>query len=304
MNLTHEPFLRLWEQKVLGLLLDEGKIEPSLVEQIRSWRHRGFNVDRSVCLQAGDRDAIERLAQYMARSPLSLARLVRITPAGKVLYKAEKDHCQRYPRPASADLFGGVARNYQLFEPLDFLAELTQHIPNQGEHLVRYYGCYSNKARGIRAKLAAAKQADLEARAGADAQDQPSIAAPARLDRRCWAMLIKRIYQADPLRCPKCGGTMKIIAFIEARQGELIRKLLEHCGLWHVEDAPWRDPPSRAPPRALGPSRAVRSIPKLDPGLTYEVDPDFLEHVHHEEHVQPELPWEPSTSPEHSQFRP
>jgi hypothetical protein len=65
-NLTHEPFLRLWEQKVFRLLLDEGKIEPSLVEQMRSWRHSGFNVDRSVCLQAGDRDAIERLAQYMA----------------------------------------------------------------------------------------------------------------------------------------------------------------------------------------------------------------------------------------------
>ena len=32
---------------------------------------------------------------------------------------------------------------------------------------------------------------------------------------------------------PKCGGTMKIIAFIEARQGDVIRKILEHCGLWH-----------------------------------------------------------------------
>jgi hypothetical protein len=40
-------------------------------------------------------------------------------------------------------------------------------------------------------------------------------------------MLIKRIYQADPLLCAKCGGTMKIIAFIEARQGEVIRRILE-----------------------------------------------------------------------------
>ena len=48
---------------------------------------------------------------------------------------------------ASDDLFAGVARNFQVFGPLDFLAELTQHIPDQGEHLVRYYGYYSNKAR-------------------------------------------------------------------------------------------------------------------------------------------------------------
>ncbi len=69
-----------------------------------------------------------------------------------------------------------------------------------------------------------------------------------RLDRRRWAALIKYIYQADPLLCPQCGGTMKIIAFIEA--------------------------PS-------------------DPGITHEVDPDFLEHLRREPMDQPELPWEP-----------
>ncbi len=100
-NLTHEPFLRLWERKVFQLLLDEGRIEPALVEQMRSWRHSGFNVDRSVRLAAGDRDGLRRLAQYMARCPFGLSRLIRITPAGQVLYKAEKDHCQHYPTPAT-----------------------------------------------------------------------------------------------------------------------------------------------------------------------------------------------------------
>jgi hypothetical protein len=45
-----------------------------------------------------------------------------------------------------------------LFLPLDFLAELTQHIPNKGEHLIRYYGHYSNKARGMRARRPAANR--------------------------------------------------------------------------------------------------------------------------------------------------
>ncbi len=252
---------------------------------MRSWRHSGFNVDRSVRLQAGDRDGLERLAQYMARSPFSLARLIRIPPAGKVLYKAEKDRCQRYPQPAGEDLFGGVARNYQIFEPLDFLAELTQHIPSKGEHLIRYYGRYSNKARGLRAKSA---PADPDPRPASDAPAPPMIAEPARLDRRRWAALIKHIYQVDPLRCPKCGGTMKIIAFIEAHQGDTIRKILEHCGLWH-------DPPSRSPPKTLPSSRPVRSSlePDSAPGITHEIDPDFLEHLHREEIEQPELPWEP-----------
>ncbi len=36
----------------------------------------------------------------------------------------------------------------------------------------------------------------------------------ARALRRSWAQLIKRIYEADPLVCPNCGGEMRIIAFI------------------------------------------------------------------------------------------
>ncbi|MHC4140913.1 MAG: transposase [Planctomycetota bacterium] len=35
---------------------------------------------------------------------------------------------------------------------LDFIAELTQHIPEPRKHLVRYFGWYSNKTRGRRAK--------------------------------------------------------------------------------------------------------------------------------------------------------
>jgi len=28
-------------------------------------------------------------------------------------------------------------------------------------------------------------------------------------------MLLQRIYEVDPLKCPKCNVTMKIISFIE-----------------------------------------------------------------------------------------
>ena len=42
-----------------------------------------------------------------------------------------------------ADLCGGPERNFQIFTPLGFLAEVTQHIPNKGEHLDRCYGWYS-----------------------------------------------------------------------------------------------------------------------------------------------------------------
>ncbi len=116
------------------------------------WKHSGFGVHHGVCLAEGDAAGVERIAQYMFRCPFSLQRMIRVTDAGQVLYVAEKRAPQRFPKPASADLFGDVARNFQVFDPLDFIAELTPHIPEPNKHLVRYFGFYSAKARGLRAK--------------------------------------------------------------------------------------------------------------------------------------------------------
>ena len=41
-------------------------------------------------------------------------------------------------------------KNFQVFSPLEFLAAITQHIPEQSFQLVRYYGWYSNRMRGDR----------------------------------------------------------------------------------------------------------------------------------------------------------
>jgi hypothetical protein len=56
--------------------------------------------------------------------------------------------------------------------------------------------------------------------------------------RRNWARLIQKIYQVDPLLCPKCQGPMKVISFIE--DGQLIKKILVHLGLWDIRN---HDPP-------------------------------------------------------------
>jgi hypothetical protein len=190
-----------------------------------------------VFLPAGDRPGIERLVQYMVRCPFSLSRLVKVTETGQVIYKAEKDACRAFPEPQGDGLTSGPKRNFQILSPLEFLAEFTQHIPPKGAHLIRYYGWYSNKTRGMRAKLAAAEQAAVSGNA-----DAAPVSAPSR-SSQTWAMLIKRVYEIDPLSCPKCGGAMRVVAFIEPPQGEVIEKILRHCGLWN---------PSRAPPAADG----------------------------------------------------
>ena len=188
-------------------------------------------------LPADDQAGIERLVQYMIRCPFSLSRLVKVTDTGQVVYKAEKDACQAFPDPRADGLEAGAKRNFQILSPLDFLAEFTQHIPPKGTHTIRYYGVYSNKTRGMRKKAA-------EEAAKPPSGNGNSTAPPARCSQT-WAMLIKRVYEADPMACPKCGGAMAVISFIEPPQKEVINKILEHCGLR-------RSPQTRGPPNPDG----------------------------------------------------
>jgi hypothetical protein len=84
------------------------------------------------------------------------------------------------------------------------------------------------------------RKAAVEA-AAASGKASPPVPAPNRASRT-WAMLIKRVYEVDPPACPKCGGEMKVIAFIEPPQGAVVEKILRHCGLWNP--ATHRPPPT------------------------------------------------------------
>jgi hypothetical protein len=163
--------------------------------------------------------------------------MIEVTGEGKVLYKTEHNRMARFPEAASPDLLAGPKRNFQVFDPLDFLAEVTQHIPDAGEHMIRYYGWYSNKSRGLRAKAEGASSP-------AEANAEPAPGPDRQAARKRWAALIQQVYEADPLCCPKCGAEMNIISFIQRHQREVIEKILRHCGLWNEESA--RAPPGEA----------------------------------------------------------
>ncbi len=287
-QVDRERLLAVWQTNVFKLLLAAGKIDQETVNNMRSWTYSGFSVDNSVYLAPGDTFGLERLAQYILRCPFSLARIVRLTDDGSVLYRAENGHCRRFPGPASADLRGGPKRNFQVFSALDFLAELTQHVPDKGEHLVRYYGWYSHRSRGIRANSAGTgsfcavrgakcacpplvcddgeqtcltpssdgsgsdtffptqSDAPQTEALGKKVSDSLPGSGPRAGSLSTWGMLLKRVFEVDPLKCPHCGGQMKIIGFIERRQHEVIERILRHCGLWEGPIRTLASP--RAPP--------------------------------------------------------
>ena len=68
----------------------------------------------------------------------------------------------------------------------------------------------------------------IEESSGTVDAEEPS---PSR-SSQSWAMLIKRVYEVDPLSCPQCGGQMAVVAFIEPPQADVVERILRHCGLW------------------------------------------------------------------------
>jgi hypothetical protein len=99
--------------------------------------------------------------------------------------------------------------------------------------LVRYYGAFSNVRR-----VAAEARPSAQAAGPRLPHDDNSGSAEelARGRRRSWARLIKRVYEADPLVCPRCSGPLKIISLIG--DGAVIEQILRHLKLWHRPERP------------------------------------------------------------------
>ncbi|MBS3820042.1 hypothetical protein KGY73_11160 [bacterium] len=57
-----------------------------------------------------------------------------------------------------------------------------------------------------------------------------------------WAEMIKKVYEIDPLICPQCGQTMRIVSFIE--DYKVIDKIIKHLKLTFKATSPRLRKPS------------------------------------------------------------
>jgi len=128
-----------------------------------------------------------------------------------------------------------------LLTPLELIERLGALIPPPRRHRHRYYGVRAPNAplRAAVTALAGAQQdkaslptavAKPVAEPGATNAPDEVATEPAhrKAARYVWALLLARIYEVLPLVCPKCGGDMRIIAFIN--DGPVIREILGHLG--------------------------------------------------------------------------
>ena len=131
----------------------------------------------------------------------------------------------------------GLARNFDVSDPLAWIARITAHIPKKGSKQIIYYGAYSQAWRGRERRQGVLPKAPAEEEPASSMQDRSPYS---RRRRQQWAALLKKVWDIDALKCPKCGGNMKVISIIE--QPSVIKRILKHLDLWE-------DP--RPPPQSL-----------------------------------------------------
>ena len=85
----------------------------------------------------------------------------------------------------------------------------------------RYYGWYASRTRGARRQ---------QGRAAAGAAEVGTVVEPVawslRAARARWAGLLRRIFEGDPLTCPRCQGVMRVVAVIT--DATVIGRILAH----------------------------------------------------------------------------
>jgi len=210
-----EALMRLFRERLLARLVEKHAISQELAKRLMSWRHPGFSAHVGEPIAADDTQALENVAGYVTRNPLSLQRLVYLDGQQAVIYKGLKHN------PA-------LGRNFETMDPLEWLARMADHIPDPGKHRTHFYSYYANRVRGDRA---------AEEPAEDKVEEEPAK------KRRCsanWARLIAKVFHADPLTCGKCGGKLKVVAYLHDQVA--IKQILDHLGLSPPEEP--RPPPA------------------------------------------------------------
>jgi hypothetical protein len=194
----------------------------------------GYNVQAAVRIDEADRSGLERLCRYILRPPLARDRLSE-APEGRLFYELKR---------AWSD-----GTTHLCFTPQGLIERLCALVPPPRSHLVLYHGVLSSHAAWRREVIPEPVvlwvppwERDPAQPAESATEDTPRAPRSRRLS---WGALLKRIFGLDVLRCSRCGGRRKVVAFV-TDPAEL-RRICEALGVPH-EAPPLH--PARSPPQA------------------------------------------------------
>jgi hypothetical protein len=111
-----DAVMKLFRERLLARLIERHAISEELARKLLDWRHPGFSAHLGEPIPFEDKKAIEDVACYMVRAPLSLKKLVYLDGQKAVLYRSRMNPF--------------LGRNFEAMDPLEWLARLADHIPD------------------------------------------------------------------------------------------------------------------------------------------------------------------------------
>ena len=123
---------------------------------------------------------------------------------------------------------------------MEFLEKLAALTPRPEINLVLYHGVLAPHARW-RAKVVAYCRTERDRAT----DPRPEGAGAPRPRYWTWALLMRRAFDLDVLRCPRCAGRMQLIATID--DPAVIQRILAHLGLPGAREDPRPPLPLTAP---------------------------------------------------------
>jgi len=134
---------------------------------------------------------------------------------------------------------------------VEFLEKLAALTPRPEINLVLYHGVLAPRARwrpDVVAYRRTQRDRATDPRAEGEGAHRPRY--------WTWALLMRRAFDLDVLRCPRCAGRMQLIATID--DPAVIQRILAHLGL----------PGAREDPRPPLPLTAAGAEQQALPGVT------------------------------------
>ena len=228
--------LEIVRRKVLRRFVRLGVIPQEVADQMLSWGNSGFSLHADTWVRADDREGLRRLLRYCSRPGFSPKRLRYLPGQNLAIYDAERQE--------------GTCRQLRL-DPVELLRRIALLKPPKRKNLVRYHGALAPNAP-MRPLIAEAARRYAR-----------KTAPPTKIGgavSRSWASLIARVFEVDPLLCPRCGTRMEPVAVI--MEVPEVTRLMDHLGL----DVGFpKTLPARSPPKAEEGTESPDEDSQLDP---------------------------------------
>jgi hypothetical protein len=294
-----DPWRRLGDRVEPGEEEEDG-VEPGARVPPRCVRQGGMSLHADVAVPEHDRRRLERLCRYVARPPLALDRLEAMAD-GRLAYRLKtpwrdgtthvvmerRELLERLapliPPPRAHQVrYHGIlapcASGRDRVVPSQDAKEPFLHAPtNDASSPAAHSTTRINGANGgfpAHPSHGAENVLPVASEVPRNGSVDPSPVSPdarVRLQaiveppprRTAWADLLQRVFEVDALRCPACGGRMRILSAIT--EPDVARRILE-----------WLDMPSRAPP-LCEPKGLPGGVPREEstPDLPWDDDPGF-----------------------------